>query len=564
MLNHEFQTRIHAWHTLLARSPGHQFALYINDSLEFASALFGGWLAGKTFYLPGNILPAACKALSGQVDGYLGDFPRDCLPMMPAASDTDAFTQGAISNNPNYPISDFEGLIIYTSGTTGDAQAIPKRLSQMAAEIVTLENLFGDKIGPVETEIVATVSHEHIYGLLFKLLWPLTTGRVIHVRSAVFIEELLPLLTTRDCVLISTPAHLKRLPEISNTALTTPHLRALFSSGAPLSQDAARATERVLGKAPIEIYGSSETGGIAWRQRNVQPYQPIDESWQPMPGVAWRIAAVGDALEIRSQHLPDNHWFRMADRAIPAQNDRFLLAGRLDRLVKLEGKRISLDAIERCLAASPLVAQARVLMRGDGDQRQCIAAFIVPTGDTLATAGKRAFNQQLRHLLMDTVEPVALPRLWRYLEAFPVNPQGKTTRTELMALLEKGPSVRPRMPPHRLMEQSEQRALFELKIPPDLFYFEGHFPAAPILPGVVQIDWAITYGRQSFDLPPFFRGMHLLKFQNVISPGMTVTLELLHDSAKSLLAFRLYSPLGQHASGRILFSTEASGHEKTP
>ena len=77
--------------------------------------------------------------------------------------------------------SNFAGLVIYTSGSTGVAQAIPKNLSQMSAEIATLETQFGDVID--DADIVATVSHQHIYGLLFNVLWPLSAGRAFAARS---------------------------------------------------------------------------------------------------------------------------------------------------------------------------------------------------------------------------------------------------------------------------------------------------------------------------------------------------------------------------------------------
>jgi 3-hydroxymyristoyl/3-hydroxydecanoyl-(acyl carrier protein) dehydratase len=258
-------------------------------------------------------------------------------------------------------------------------------------------------------------------------------------------------------------------------------------------------------------------------------------------------------LQVRSAHLPDAAWFGMADRAVAAPGERFLLQGRVDRIVKIEEKRISLDVIEKCLAASPLVAEVRVL--AFGDRRQQIAAFVVPSPqghNALIDTGKLAFSRLLRDALVDFVERVALPRRWRFLDALPVNAQGKTTHADLLALLDDSAS-RPTLPLSRRLEQDAVRAVFELIAPHDLAYFDGHFPGAPILPGVVQVDWAIAYGRQCFDLPPLFHGIHALKFQQVIRPGMPVTLELLHDPEKSSLAFRYTSQHKQHASGRIMF-----------
>src|SRR5262249_55484161 len=98
-------------------------------------------------------------------------------------------------------------------------------------------------------------------------------------------------------------------------------------------------------------------------------------------------------------------------------------------------------------------------------------------------------------------------------------------------------------------------AVFELIAPRDLVYFNGHFSGVPILPGVVEIDWAIIYGRKCFELPPVFRGIQALKFQRVIRPETPVVLELVHDPGKSSLAFKISSAAGSHASGRILFGT---------
>jgi 3-hydroxymyristoyl/3-hydroxydecanoyl-(acyl carrier protein) dehydratase len=65
--------------------------------------------------------------------------------------------------------------------------------------------------------------------------------------------------------------------------------------------------------------------------------------------------------------------------------------------------------------------------------------------------------------------------------------------------------------------------------------------------------WVISYGRQCFDLPPVFRGIHGLKFQRVIPPETAITLELVHEPAKSSLSFKISSQSGRHASGRVIF-----------
>ena len=79
----ELVERVLVWRRFLARLSGQRFALYLSDSLEFGSALFGAWQAGKTIFLPGDKLPATCAGLRHSVDGYLGEFEVDWEPLSP-------------------------------------------------------------------------------------------------------------------------------------------------------------------------------------------------------------------------------------------------------------------------------------------------------------------------------------------------------------------------------------------------------------------------------------------------------------------------------------------------
>ncbi|MGZ3158609.1 MAG: ApeI family dehydratase [Burkholderiaceae bacterium] len=546
-----FLASVHAWKSLLARSPAQKFGLFLNDSIEFAAALFGAWQAEKTVYLSADTLPATCAVLRQSVDGFIGEFPAEYSPLLMSHSTAEVEPYHFHSFSP-----DFAGLVVHTSGSTGAAQALPKKLSQLATEVATLEALFGDCLQ--SADIVATVSHQHIYGLLFRVLWPLTAGRAIQAQSVAYPEELAAVLGQRDCVLVSSPAHLKRLPETSIWSNAASHLRAIFSSGGPLPFDSAQAATKLLGREPIEIYGSSETGGIAWRQRKDQS----DESWAPLPGVSWRVNPDDGVLEVCSAHLPDNHWFALSDRAENLGGDRFQLMGRADRIVKIEEKRVSLDTLQNQLIASPLIEDARVIVIDEPkEHRQRVAAFVVLSDDgrdKLAELGKLAFNRVLRDTLSPYVEPVALPRSWRYLDALPVNAQGKTTHAALMALLEMNTkdNQRPMLPHQRLIKKEDNRVVFELSVPSDLFYFDGHFPKIPILAGVVQIDWAVAYARQHFDVPPLFRSIHALKFQRVIQPEKPIELELVYEPKKASLSFTYSSSVGHHAGGRLQFGAD--------
>ncbi len=104
-------------------------------------------------------------------------------------------------------------------------------------------------------------------------------------------------------------------------------------------------------------------------------------------------------------------------------------------------------------------------------------------------------------------------------------------------------------------EQSENHALLTLKVDKDIQDFEGHFPSFPLLPGVTQIDWAISYARQYLSTPPEFKGMEVIKFQEPIFPDAEVTLSLDWDAAKNKLTFKYFSQRDNepviHSSGKM-------------
>ncbi|OJT18124.1 4-coumarate--CoA ligase [Archangium sp. Cb G35] len=525
--------RAAGWRAAFERHGGRRQALYFDDTFEFSAALLGAWHAGVCVYLPADAQPATLARLRDEVDGFAGKIPAEYAPLSPGEGREGGWT----------PLSpEARALVIYTSGSSGEPTAIPKRLRQLTREVATLAALFEERLG--EARVVSTVSHQHIYGLLFRVLWPLTAGRPFAAHGLTYPEDIVAALRQGPAGLIASPAHLKRLPDMLDWAQVRGNLRTLFSSGGPLPLEALQACRALLGQAPVEVYGSSETGGIAWRQRTGDDAL----AWRVMPGV--EVGTREEMLTVRSPHLdlPEGDWLRTEDR-VRLLPEGFELLGRGDRLLKLEEKRVSLSALERTLLEGGLLREARVLPLEEG-HRLTLAVVAVPSeaGWKLhGEGGKRALNQALRQQLTSRFEPSAFPRRFRYLEAMPVNSQGKSTEAALAALFD------PRRPRARVLEQSAGRALLTLEASADSPYFEGHFPGTPILPGVTQVHWAIHFGRELFTLPPDFLRLAALKFQRVIQPGTSLTLELTWKKERGSLDFKLTSDAGVHASGRIVF-----------
>ncbi len=527
--------RMERWRVAFAAEPGTDWALYFDDALAFAAALFGAWAAGKRVFLPADNLPATLESLRTHVAGYAGDIDAAWQPLT-LAEDESCMGAGSGVALDEHACR----LVVFTSGSTGEPTAIEKRLAQLAREVEALEQAFGAQLDGVQ--IHGTVSHQHIYGLLFRVLWPLAAGRAIQLRRF-FHEDLVVALARAPAVLVATPAHLKRLPVQLDWGAARGNLRAVFSSGGPLPADAAALARNVLGSAPIEIFGSSETGGIAWRRSEGGAPPP----WQPLPGVRWRID--DGQLAVASAHLEQPGWWRTADRAEAVAEDGFRVLGRADRIVKIEERRVSLDALERGLQADPSVQDVRVLvLPGHRDQ---LAAVVVPTDTDMLQAddaSRRRFTRHLGEVLAISHDAVTRPRRWRLVPALPCDAQGKVTLAALAALFQ------PTVPPVHWLSRATDSAALTLSLTPDLRVFDGHFPGVAVLPGVAQVDWAIALARQAFTMPPRFLRMEAVKFQHLARPGYLLRLHLQWNDARQALTFRFTSDHGIHASGKVLFA----------
>jgi 3-hydroxymyristoyl/3-hydroxydecanoyl-(acyl carrier protein) dehydratase len=101
--------------------------------------------------------------------------------------------------------------------------------------------------------------------------------------------------------------------------------------------------------------------------------------------------------------------------------------------------------------------------------------------------------------------------------------------------------------------RSEDRVELSLVVPRALLYFRGHFPNFPILPGIVQLDWAIHYGKLYFSFGAVSPITIRIKFRKPIRPNHRVTLSLNHLRARSSLEFAYSDAEGACSSGQIGF-----------
>ncbi|EGW20171.1 AMP-binding protein [Methylobacter tundripaludum] len=566
----QFANTVSYWVDKLQAQPFQHYALYTEDAYPFAVLLFALLHAGKQIRIPGNNRPGTAEQLSPDCQ-LLGDWQTgECFDYCLEAS--------ASSSRSLSPLNPSESqLVIFTSGSTGQAKPIAKCLNQFQLEIATLEKHWGEQLG--DAAALATVSHQHIYGLLFRVLWPLSAGRCFHSQAYINPETLVNAIQHESAYWIASPAHLKRLDQASPWEGIA-KLKAIFSSGGALPEQAA---EQILNdgkQAVVEIYGSSETGGIAWRR------QSMTAAWTLFSGM--RLSCIDGKWFLHSPYLeippsppfskggdeesssftaeessfsPRKHLsplekggaggIQLDDQIILLDDGRFMLHGRSDRIVKIEEKRLSLVELEQRLMSEPWIDDAHALVITH--HRDVVAAIVVLSSQGLeqeAIQGRNRLIRQLRKALEQWFEAVVLPRKWLFVNTMPLTSQGKINQPLLKSLLD---FDNRKLPQALTLELTPEGVRLGLKVPEDLLYFPDHFPSYPILPGVVQLAWVEHFGKLFFVIDKPFSQLEVVKFTQVIQPGDELTLALDWKAASGKLYFNFSSERGMHSSGRMVY-----------
>ena len=306
---------------------------------------------------------------------------------------------------------------LYTSGSTGSPKAVLKTVGEMEAEAQVLAQLLGTELAGAT--LLATVFPYHMYGLTFSVFLPWSTGTVLYLPQIHYTEELAALPAGRY-VLISSPAFLKRL----DFKLKAPALSAIVSAGGPLAAEIRLQLKTWSGVSATEIYGSTEAGVMAHRQ-DVSDEAPFtlfsDVTCEVSP----------ERTILHSGHVATS--LTLDDRIELMGARRIKLLGRSDRIVKIEEKRVSLNAIEAALQQLPGISGAAAcVVKRDG--RDLIGAALVTDQVTAPEPISGKEYLALRRLLTALLEPHALPRILVKIPALPENAMGKRDSRALSEL----------------------------------------------------------------------------------------------------------------------------------
>lgn len=306
---------------------------------------------------------------------------------------------------------DEQFLRLFTGGSTGKPKVWSKSPRNLLAEAFYLKEKFALS---EEDLFVSTVPPYHIYGLLFSVLAPFTAQAQILPDIYTFPQEIISTINKHKAtVLISVPIHYRAL-KVNN--LSAPTLKVAFSSSGVLNRADAIHFQKKTGLGITEIYGSTETGGIA--SHNISEHA---ESWKPFDVIAWKID--GKRLSIKSDFVSaemkrDADGFCLTgDEARADKDNRFVLLGRADGIVKVAGKRVDLLDVQNKIKILPTVRDVVVVSLPTEKGRESVIAALVACDLT---------ETHLKKLLMDMLEPYAMPRRIKIVSSIARTATGKT------------------------------------------------------------------------------------------------------------------------------------------
>jgi len=397
--------------------------LCTTDRGKIAAALLAALTRPATLILPYSYEKSVLARIR-QEHGFskaVTDAPEELPPEVEAVSPVP----------PSVGHTTFDASLIREPGEvfvklfTGGSTAAPRTWSK------TIGNLFFEAIYHAQKmqvtqqdRFVATVPPCHIYGLLFSVLTPLVAGAGVVEGVPTYPNEIRAAIEKhRATYLVSIPLHYRMAAGMD---LPASSLAVALCSAARLEPGDSRAFYEKTGLGITEIYGSTETGGIASRVcTTVQPH------FTPFDCIQWKQTdgCLAISSNFISPELPvdADNFFVTSDRIRVVGPNAFSLEGRADRIVKVGGKRVDLDEIRAVLLEMPEVSDAAVLSVADNGSRG---------NEIRALAAAQTSLSQIRRHLTDRLPGYALPRKIRLTDQIPVSPAGKYDSTQIRKLLD--------------------------------------------------------------------------------------------------------------------------------
>ncbi|MDC0361734.1 hypothetical protein OAN12_01655, partial [Halioglobus sp.] len=204
--------------------------------------------------------------------------------------------------------------------------------------------------------------------------------------------------------------------------LDFPAVALILCATAPLSAEMAREVETLLGGKIKEIYGCSEAGSLASRNTAVKSEWTIFDEFNFLHS--------GQRTLAKAKHLPGD--VLLQDDIDMHTERRFFLRGRSDEMLKIAGKRTSIQELNTVLLTCRAVFDGAVYIpklkskKDTFDDVRPVAIVVLKKGEDEEINRKKI----IRHF-HDYTDPVFSPRSIYFVALLPREPNGKLVKEKL-------------------------------------------------------------------------------------------------------------------------------------
>ncbi len=312
---------------------------------------------------------------------------------------------------------DQTGVIAFTSGSTGQ----PKPNMKSWASLIAIAQKTGARLSgkkPDNLTVVATVPHQHMYGLETSIMLPIQYGWSVHSARPFFPEDIRSILANLPTkrILVSTPIHLRACV---TERTVFPPMESILSATAPLSQSLAKEVEGQFQTKITEIYGFAEAGTIATRQ------SADDDNWELLNGLSLKAQLEG--FSVFAPYFP--HPVPIPDAISEKGPHKFILRGRPSDLINIAGHRTSLNDLNYQLTSIQGVKDGVFVVPEEMNEQETVTRLMA-----LAVAPEKTVEQILSQLKLQ-IAPVFMPRPLFLVDSLPRNPTGKLPKEAIQALI---------------------------------------------------------------------------------------------------------------------------------
>ncbi|GJM11039.1 MAG: AMP-ligase [Lysobacteraceae bacterium] len=391
------------------------------DRYRFLVSFCAAMVRGQCSLLPPTRQPATVASIvDGHAGSYclfdhpLGDVGGDKAPKYDWSQSLAQLQPKSETDLPKIPGAQLCAMS-FTSGSTGPSQAIAKRWKTFDVSTEINARYMVPEAAQL-TYLTATVPAQHMWGLETSVLLPLRASVATTTSRPMFPADVATALadTPGPRMLVTSPVHLRAL---TRSSVAFPAVESVLCATSPLPQEIAVAAEQTFNGRLLEIYGCSEVGSMARR------FPVTEASWEPFDALNFRRSGAGWTVD--ADHLTQAQ--SLADQLVFAAEGRFELQGRVTDMVKIAGKRASMEALNQILLRCPKVKDGVLFQPQHGEQvAERLAGLVV--------AGPNDYAEVIAWL-RENIDGAFVPRPLRFVDSIPRAASGKPSLQALMAEL---------------------------------------------------------------------------------------------------------------------------------